>query len=199
VNESSVRASDAEREQAVGRLREACAEGRLTLDEFAQRVDEAYAAQTQQELERVTRELPAARAPSRKRPKRFTISIFAGLDRGGRWRAARRSFVLSVFGGADLDLRHAELTESTVTFYVLSVFGGADFYVPEGIEVDLQGLALFGGNDEWGGEGHIAPGAPLIRIVALSVFGGCDVWHVPAGKALSRRELRRSVRRALRS
>jgi Domain of unknown function (DUF1707) len=199
MSDLNVRASDAEREQAVVQLREACAAGRLTLEEFAQRVDEAYAARTQQELERVTRELPPTRAPSRKRPRQFTISIFGGADRRGRWRVAPRCFVLDLFGGADLDLRQAELVEPTATFYVLSVFGGSDFYVPEGIEVDMQGLSVFGGNDEWGGEGHVAPGAPLIRIVAVNVFGGRDVWHVPAGEAGTQGEIRRSLRRAVRS
>ena len=40
----AVRASDAEREQTVARLRDATAEGRLSLEEFAQRADRAFAA-----------------------------------------------------------------------------------------------------------------------------------------------------------
>ena len=59
-------ASDAEREQAVVRLRDASTEGRLTLDELAQRTGDAYAARTQHELVKLTSDLPAvqARAPS---------------------------------------------------------------------------------------------------------------------------------------
>jgi uncharacterized protein DUF1707 len=41
-----VRASDAERERTVAQLRDAAAEGRLTLDEFSQRVEDAYAAKS---------------------------------------------------------------------------------------------------------------------------------------------------------
>jgi hypothetical protein len=47
------RASDAEREQAVVRLREASAEGRLTLEELADRTALAYEARSQAELVRV--------------------------------------------------------------------------------------------------------------------------------------------------
>src|SRR5438105_664968 len=54
----SVRASDAEREEVVARLRGHSVDGRLTLEEFAQRVDAAYAATTRAELERVTADLP---------------------------------------------------------------------------------------------------------------------------------------------
>jgi len=55
------RASDAEREQVVARLRDACAEGRLTADELAERVSRAYAARVIAELEELTRDLPRAR------------------------------------------------------------------------------------------------------------------------------------------
>ena len=57
------RASDAEREQTVARLRDASAEGRLTLEELAERTTLAYRASTHAELEPLTADLPAAAAP----------------------------------------------------------------------------------------------------------------------------------------
>jgi DUF1707 SHOCT-like domain len=42
----SLRASDAEREQTVERLRDASAEGRLALEEFVERMTAAYDART---------------------------------------------------------------------------------------------------------------------------------------------------------
>jgi hypothetical protein len=54
----SMRASDADREAAADRLRDAHAEGRLSIDEFQERFDEAYAAKTLGELAVVTRDLP---------------------------------------------------------------------------------------------------------------------------------------------
>lgn len=59
------RASDAERDHAAGLLNEAFAEGRLTAAEHAQRLDAAYAARTQQQLNHLVADLPAsASAPS---------------------------------------------------------------------------------------------------------------------------------------
>jgi len=55
-----LRASDAEREQAVARLREASAEGRLTLDELVARTGVALEARTRGDLEHVTADLPSA-------------------------------------------------------------------------------------------------------------------------------------------
>jgi hypothetical protein len=60
----SVRASDAERETAVERLRVASVEGRLTLADLTERTEAAYSAVTRAELEAVTADLPAAPAPA---------------------------------------------------------------------------------------------------------------------------------------
>lgn len=53
-----MRASDAEREQAVDALREHYAAGRLSPEEFGERLDSAYRASTVQELEQLRRDLP---------------------------------------------------------------------------------------------------------------------------------------------
>lgn len=195
----TIKASDAEREQAVVRLREATVEGRLTLDEFSQRMEVAYAAKTHDELERVTSDLPAQAPPApgtRRRASRFTVSIFSGFDRKGRWHVARKHWVFSIFGGSDLDFRDASLEGGDATVYVVDIFGGTDLYVPEGIEVDFHGFGLFGGADEHGREPPPRPGAPVLRVVAFGVFGGTDLWRVPAEAKGKRRSLRRAARDA---
>jgi DUF1707 SHOCT-like domain/Cell wall-active antibiotics response LiaF, C-terminal len=146
-----VRASDAEREQAVVRLRDATAEGRLTLEEFSERVESAYAAKTNDELQRLVDDLPAVAAAtprSRRRPRRFTVSIFGGTERKGRWRTADTHWVFSVFGGSDLDFREASLDGGEANVFVFDLFGGTDLYVPDGIDIDFDGFALFGGHGE---------------------------------------------------
>jgi hypothetical protein len=54
-----MRASDEDRERIVAALQRHTAAGRLSLDEFAERVDAACAARTLGELAVVTRDLPA--------------------------------------------------------------------------------------------------------------------------------------------
>lgn len=65
------RASDGERELAVSRLRDACAEGRLTPEELAERVEAAYVARTHAQLDALTADLPRgvalSLAPARRR------------------------------------------------------------------------------------------------------------------------------------
>jgi hypothetical protein len=59
-----LRIADADREAAAARLREHYAQGRLTLEEFHQRLDAVFAATTQSQLSVLTRDLPRAAAPS---------------------------------------------------------------------------------------------------------------------------------------
>lgn len=86
---SAVRASDAEREVAMGRLRDAAGEGRLTFEELADRIDAAADAVTREELERLVEDLPAESAspPSRRvahAPTR-AASVFGDVRRSGAW------------------------------------------------------------------------------------------------------------------
>jgi Domain of unknown function (DUF1707)/Cell wall-active antibiotics response 4TMS YvqF len=191
-DELDLRASDAERERVAVALREHCAAGRLTLEELSERLDEAYRARTAGELEKALRELPTEAAPRpRRSPKRFTISILGGVERRGRWRVPRRSFVLSLLGGSDLDLRQAEIDADVVTIWTFAVIGGVDIYVPEGVEVDAGGFALLGGVDEHGADTPPRPGSPLVRVRCLALIGGADIWRVPPGGKADARELSR--------
>jgi Flp pilus assembly protein TadB len=59
-----LRIGDADREAAAASLREHYAVGRLTLDEFNQRLDAVFHATTQSQLRQITRDLPHPPAPS---------------------------------------------------------------------------------------------------------------------------------------
>jgi uncharacterized protein DUF1707/cell wall-active antibiotic response 4TMS protein YvqF len=178
----AIRASDAERERIVKLLREASAEGRLTLEEFAERMASAYEARTHGELEELTRDLPAAGAAveaSRRRLTRFLFSLFGSTEREGRLRVRERVMCLTVFGNIDLDLRQATLEGDVITIVAFGAFAALDVYVPEGVEVDLRGFALFGHARARGNDPPRRPGTPLVRVFAVSLWAGIDIWRVP--------------------
>jgi Domain of unknown function (DUF1707) len=60
VNDSSFRASDEDRERIVGVLREQMVAGRLTSEEFNDRIGAAYAAKTWADLRGLIRDLPVS-------------------------------------------------------------------------------------------------------------------------------------------
>jgi hypothetical protein len=142
----ALRSSDADREQTVTLLREHSVEGRLTLEELTERIGAAYRARTKTELDELVRDLPATGAPAAvtRKATRFVFSIFGSSERDGRIRVHQRVRCVTVFGNVDLDLRQATLEGEVVTIAAFGLFGAIDVYVPEGVEVDLHGFALFG-------------------------------------------------------
>jgi hypothetical protein len=179
VGELSPRASDDDRERAVLDLREHLVEGRLTLEEFSERVELAYRARSADDLEAARSALPAAReGPMRRRPVRATIGLFAHVVRRGRLRLGRRGAVLNGFSDIDLDLREAEISGLVTDVYLLLVCGNVDVYVPEHIGIDVTGITVFGHRRQWGREAA-GPDAPLLRVRVLALLGTVDVWHVP--------------------
>ncbi|MEV0646571.1 DUF1707 domain-containing protein [Phytomonospora sp. NPDC050363] len=87
VDSERMRASNADREQVVERLRTALNEGRLNLDEFDERVSQAYGAQTYADLKPLLSDLPPP-APSAK--SAITPSPLLALDPGAEKKARRR-------------------------------------------------------------------------------------------------------------
>lgn len=195
----ALRAADADRDHAVAVLREHTAAGRLTLEEFSERVERAYAARTLAELDEIGRDLPAPTAPSipqRRRATRFTGIVFGHTQRTGRLRLPRFSLAFVMFGDTDLDLRRAELSGTVASVVAIVLFGNIDVYVPEGVEVDLGGFSVFGHRREWGAETPPHPGSPLLRVKIFSLFGTSDVWRVPSswvGRTF--REVIKAIRR----
>src|ERR1044072_42752 len=125
-------ASDADRERTVIVLRDATVEGRLTLDEFSDRVGRAELARTSTDLEQVLDGLP--RAGSVGAPERHNAA-FSKLERRGRGALAPRSTVRSVWGTIDLDLGQAILAGNETTVHVRNYFGTITIVVPRGVEV----------------------------------------------------------------
>ena len=169
--------SDADRERAVARLRVAGGEGRLTLEELAERVERADAARTHRDLDAITADLPDAPGPSRAletRDRGWIVAVMGGAARKGRWRPPRRTNVVTLMGGAEIDLREAELAEDVVITAV-AVMGGVGITVPEGVSVELSGFALMGTNGGPNDKLPPLPDAPMIRVRAFSLMGGVGI------------------------
>jgi hypothetical protein len=95
---------------------------------------------------------------------------------------------LTAFGNIDLDLRQATLEGDVIRIVAIGAFAALDVYVPEGVEVDFRGLALLGHARARGDDPPPRPGTPLVRVTALSLWAGVDVWRVPvawAGRSLN--------------
>jgi len=194
MSDVEVRVADDDRERAVALLREHTAAGRLDLEEFSERVGEALAARTRGDLERAVRELPATAAAAPRRPAmRFVLSVFGHAVRRGRMRLRRLAVAISILGDLDLDLRSASIDHARATVFVLAILGNADAYVPEGIDVEVSGIAL-GGHVRDRGRDAPQAGSPRLRVRVLTLLGTADVWRVPPGARGTYRGLIETVR-----
>jgi hypothetical protein len=197
-----VRASDAERDATVERLSQATGEGRLTLEEFSQRMERATTARTRAELDRLVTDLPASGAAagavtvgSSAGPS-WHVSPIGGLNVFGPWRMGRHVIVVTLVGGARLDLSQAELAAPEVTLTKVSLVGGVRVRVPSGIRVEASGLTLVGGTRVEGAPDP-GPGAPTIHIRAFSLVGGIRIRRDgPSRRSAAERLDRGTDRRA---
>jgi hypothetical protein len=179
-----VRASDAERERALDRLRAAAVEGRLTLEELADRSDVAGRAVMRRELERLVADLPAPLpdVPAKAKP----VATLGTIRRSGAWLVPAESRYRSWFGHVQLDLRQARIGATDVRIHVRTLFGVIDLLVPEGVEVDVQARTRMGRiRQEHSGPAGL--GAPRIVLTGGSVFGEIRVRHQRLWEKMARR------------
>ncbi len=208
-----MRASDADRDRVADRLREALAEGRITPDEHAERIDAVYQARTYADLEPVLHDLPGStdgllppsaaprvslrkdeNLPSPDRHSPSVVAVFGAAERKGRWLVEPALNVSCVFAGVELDFRRAVLSQREVTVNVTCVFGGVEITVPPGVRVVSSVAAVLGGVDLPAGE-EVAADAPVIRLTGMVLFGGVSVTRREPGSSRADRRRERMERR----
>ncbi|MFV2020456.1 DUF1707 SHOCT-like domain-containing protein [Micromonospora sp. LOL_023] len=197
-SDDHLRVSDAEREQVVEVLGQATAEGRLTLDEYAERATEAHNAKTRGELVRLTADLPASssgalpgaggagpvvpRSPGglpvvgggALAPVERMVAIFGDEVRKGHWLVPDRVEARAVFGDCKIELQDAQIQHQVTTIEATAIFGSVTVYVPEGVDVRMTGTAVFG--DKKSKLTSVPrPGAPVIQVVCNVIFGSVVV------------------------
>nr|WP_225837349.1 DUF1707 domain-containing protein [Streptomyces sp. NK08204] len=185
-----MRASDADRDRVADILREALAEGRLTAEEHAERVEGVLNAKTVGELEVFIRDLPAAHqrpvaagyAPPPPGPTpgavplladANVVAVFSTAARKGRWRAGRRLHAYSVFGSVEIDLSEAIFEYQQVVIKAVSVFGEVQIRVPENVSLRGTGGGVLG-NFAVDTLDSAEPDAPVVYVDGWAVLGNVE-------------------------
>ena len=177
-----LRASDADRDRVLALLADAVSDGRLTIDEHAERVQRACTARTLGELADLTADLVAASAqPVRLDGGRVISGIFGPARRDGRWVVPENLTVTAMFGEVEVDFTQAILQASRVQVYA-TVFGGRlRLIVPDGVSVIVGGHMVLGRK-----RGSTPPpasaGTPVIEVKALVLGGELAVRTPPKSR-----------------
>jgi hypothetical protein len=138
-----LRASDFERDRVVALLGEAAADGRLTPDEHADRVERAYQARTLGQLAALTTDLVGPTSqPIRLDGRRAIAGIFGSDSRDGCWVVPDSLPVVAIFGEVELDFRDALLQSGRIVIYATILLGTIHLIVPDGVVVETSGNTL---------------------------------------------------------
>lgn len=103
-------------------------------------------------------------------------AIFGGFKRRVLTQALRGGELTAIFGGFDVDLRHAALAENQARLDVFVLFGGGEVKVPEGWEIANRATSIMGsvGDSTYHG-GEAREGRPRLVLTGLTLFGGVEV------------------------
>ena len=177
----NIRASDAERDATVHRLQTAFAEGRLTDQEFDDRMRTALAARTHADLAALMEDLPAVSAPGTApvpattggpAPGRYALAYKNSMRHAGRWRVPGTFRAVVYKGSGVIDLRAAELTEAVTTIVVIAYKSNVEVVVPPGIRVEVSGV---GATRDGEFTGEVPADARVVHVRAFGYKGRVDV------------------------
>ena len=121
----------------------------------------------------IVRKRTVAEADDRDRVE--IVSIFGGNERRVTSQSFRGGNVVCIFGGVDVDLGEARLAEGEQVLEVVAIFGGADIHVPEGSNVEVRGVAIFGGFTDKSGTRKDTSSENRLLVKGAALFGGVEV------------------------
>jgi hypothetical protein len=187
-----LRCSDTDRERVAEALRVAAGDGRLTLSELEDRLEQAYSATTYGDLQHLTSDLPAGPypVPGLARPpvpyssgpasvpalRTERISAVLGDEkRSGRWEVPARIEVSVFLGSVKLDFTEAIVRHREVVVHGNVWLGDLTMIVPEGIDVRLEEGTSVLGERSSKLSGPVTRGGPLYRVAGTVVLGEIKV------------------------
>jgi hypothetical protein len=181
------RISDQERQQVVEALRHAAGEGRIGVDELADRLAATFAARTYAELVPITADLPADSIPSLpvKRPGQVvagpayerSFAMMSTTRRRGPWQVGLQHKAFGLMGGVVIDLREALFSSREVTINASAFLGSVDVLVDEYTVVICDGGAFMGdyGEKRSRVEARPRPESPVVRVQGRAVMGRVNI------------------------
>lgn len=105
-----------------------------------------------------------------------SFNVFSGSELVSRSNQFKGGSVSALFGGAEIDLRHAGLAPDA-TLDVFVAFGGIEVKVPDGWHVVIRGFPIFGGFENKTARDKLPAEAPTLVVNATVLFGGLEVKH----------------------
>ena len=178
------------RKEVIDQLIMNYSHGELSLEAFERRLDDAMETADSNVLVELTSDLDLEvdqdfvnnkkqqmemnYVPGEAEDVETIVQIFGGNNRSGSWKLPKELRIISIFGGADIDLSEAQFTSPELHITVFNLFSGVNIYVPENINVQSKAFCIFGGisNDA---NSNTETNAPTVIIDGVALFSGIDI------------------------
>lgn len=104
------------------------------------------------------------------------FSLFSGTEVRSRSKSFEGGNVTAIFGGSEIDLREAIISDAGATLDLSTIFGGINIYVPGNVQVEVTGIPIFGGWENKTRERVVDnEDLPVLRVNCLTIFGGVEI------------------------
>jgi hypothetical protein len=87
---------------------------------------------------------PSSGEPWDDEQRETVVAVFGDTSRAGAWYPPDRLIAIAGFGNVKLDFRDADLPAGPTEIRPFAVFGNVEVIVPRHIDVELNGVSLFG-------------------------------------------------------
>jgi hypothetical protein len=182
MNPGQLRVSDADRDQVTEVLHAAYADGRISLDEHAERTSAALEAKTFDDLARLTDDLvpaaapkpaPLSLVPDSGQPDRIT-AMLAESKRKGPLTVGRSLLVNVIAGSAVVDLTEATFTAPEVEISCIQFLGSITIRVRPGTTVRIEAANVLG-DSSVKNIGEPDSGEPTLVVRGTNILGEISV------------------------
>lgn len=105
------------------------------------------------------------------------VTIFSGVEKSVTSKNFRGGKITSIFGGSEINLVQAELTEGQNSIEMVAIFGGATLIVPPDWDVKVDVTAVFGGftDKRYKRTDFTADPKKTLIIHGAVIFGGGEI------------------------
>ena len=105
------------------------------------------------------------------------VSIFSGSEKTITSKNFRGGRITSIFGGSELNLTHAQLSQGYNVLDMFCMFGGSTFIVPSDWDVNVDVTAIFGGfsDKRYKSKDLASDNTKRLNIKGIVIFGGGEI------------------------
>lgn len=103
--------------------------------------------------------------------------VFGGRDERISSESWEGGEATALFGGFNIDLRHAEMAGDEVEFQATAIFGGVELQIPDHWVVEIKGSPIMGAFEDKTRPPRIEPGTSPKKLIlsGVAIFGGVEV------------------------